>query len=76
MMLMLLGVSILPVVIGILLDYRLRTTPVFTLAAMFLGFNAGIVMIYRRIAVIYMQISPPDESAQQGIPSTVEETKL
>jgi F0F1-type ATP synthase assembly protein I len=58
-LLMLLAISILPVIIGILLDIRLQTTPVFTLAMMFLGFNAGIVIIYRRIAVIYMQISPP-----------------
>lgn len=59
-LLMLLGIAILPVIIGILLDWRLRTTPIITLAMMFLGFNVGIVMIYRRIAVIYMQIAPPD----------------
>ncbi len=66
MLLMLLGISILPVVIGILLDWRLRTAPIITLAMMFLGFNAGIVMIYRRIGVIYMQIAPltPDEKSQ------------
>ncbi len=72
MMLMLLGITILPVIIAILIDHRLHTTPVFTLAAMFLGFNAGIVMIYRRIAVIYMQISPLDE---QGNTNTSEDSK-
>lgn len=65
MVLMLLGIAILPVVIGIVLDWRLRTSPVITLAMMFLGFNLGIVTIYRRIALVYLQLAPPDPSAEQ-----------
>jgi hypothetical protein len=71
-LLILLAVAILPVIIGILLDWRLHTSPIITLAMMFLGFNIGIVAIYRRVAVIYMQISPPDK---KEIPNTSEEIK-
>jgi hypothetical protein len=67
MMLMLLGIAVLPVIIGILLDNRLHTTPIITLAMMFLGFNLGIVTIYRRIAVLYLQISPPDPVAESHV---------
>lgn len=66
MLIMLLGIAVLPVVIGIILDWRLRTTPVITLAMMFLGFNLGIVTIYRRIALVYLQLAPPDPIAGQG----------
>lgn len=71
-LLILLAIAILPVIIGILLDRRLHTSPIITLAMMFLGFNIGIVTIYRRVAVIYMQISPPDK---KEIPNTSEEIK-
>lgn len=70
MILLLFGIAILPVIIGILLDWRLRTAPIITLAMMFLGFNIGIVTIYRRIAVIYMQISPPDQVAAKATGET------
>lgn len=63
MLLMLLGIAILPVVMGILLDWRLHTTPLITLAMMFLGFNLGIVTIYRRIALVYSELAPPDPVA-------------
>ncbi len=61
-----LAVAILPVVIGILLDWRMRTAPVVTLSMMLLGFNLGIVVIYRRIGGIYLQLAPPepDEKSQ------------
>jgi F0F1-type ATP synthase assembly protein I len=65
MLLSLLGIAILPVIIGILLEWRLRTSPVITLAMMFLGFNLGIVTIYRRIALLYLQLAPPDPVAEQ-----------
>jgi hypothetical protein len=71
-LLLLLAVAILPVILGILLDVRLQTFPIITLAVMFLGFNVGIVTIYRRIATIYMQISPPDP---QEISNISEESK-
>lgn len=63
--LVLLAVAVLPVIIGILLDHQFHTTPFITLAMMFLGFNTGIVAIYRRVMVIYFQISPPE---QEGNP--------
>ena len=66
--LILLAVAILPVIIGILLDHRFHTSPIITLAMMFLGFNAGIVSIYRRVAVIYFQISPPDKEGNPKNP--------
>jgi F0F1-type ATP synthase assembly protein I len=61
-----LSFAILPVIIGVLLDWRFRTTPIITLAMMFLGFNLGIVAIYRRIGGIYLQLAPPepDEKSQ------------
>ena len=64
-LLILLAISFLPVIIGILLDHRLHTTPIITLSMMFLGFNAGIVAIYRRVTVIYLKLSPP---TQEGNP--------
>ena len=64
-LLILLAVAILPVLIGILLDRRLHTSPVITLAMMFLGFNAGIVAIFRRVSAMYIKLSPPD---QEGNP--------
>ena len=71
-LLILLAIAVLPVIIAILLDQRFHTFPLITLAMMFLGFNLGIVAIYRRISVIYLQISPPDP---KDIPNTSEETR-
>jgi len=55
-----LAIAILPVIVGVLIDARLHTTPVVTLCMMFLGFNLGIIALYRRIAVIYSSLAPPE----------------
>lgn len=60
----LLAMTVLPVLTGMLLDHGLHTTPIITLAMMFIGFNLGIITIYRHIAVAYAQISPPDPAEQ------------
>jgi F0F1-type ATP synthase assembly protein I len=66
LLLVLFAVAVLPVIIGILLDWRLHTAPIITLGTMFLGFNLGILTIYRRIAVIYAQLAPPDQDKPES----------
>jgi hypothetical protein len=51
----LLTLSVLPVVLGILLDRRLGTSPFITLSMMLLSLNLGIYMVYRSVARIYKQ---------------------
>lgn len=60
------GLTIIPIILGVFLDWRLRTAPIITLAMMFLGLNLGIIAVYRRIGVIYLQLAPPetDETSQ------------
>ncbi len=60
LMLTVMGIAIIPVVFGILLDLRLGTAPIVTLTMMFLGLNLGIIAIYRRIGILYLQLAPPD----------------
>jgi hypothetical protein len=55
-----LGLAVIPVLVGIALDWRLQTAPVITLCMMLLGFNLGILTLYRRIAVVYARVAPPD----------------
>lgn len=54
----LLALSILPVLLAVLLDWRLHTFPVVTLFMLLLGLNLGIYTITRQVAVMYSQISP------------------
>lgn len=61
-----LAIAILPVIVGVLLDLRLHTAPVITLCMMFLGFNLGIIALYRRIAVIYANLAPADPANANG----------
>ena len=64
---MLLAFSILPVVIGILLDWRLHTSPIITLFMMLLGFNVGIVTIARNVGDRYSRaVVPETHSSQVG----------
>ena len=56
----LLAFSVLPVIIGILLDWRLHTSPIITLFMMLVGFNVGIVMIIRNVAEMYARIAPQE----------------
>ena len=54
------GFCFIPVLAGIFLDWRFGTAPIVTLTMMFLGLNLGIIAIYRRIGIIYLQLAPPD----------------
>ncbi|HZQ10408.1 MAG TPA: AtpZ/AtpI family protein [Anaerolineae bacterium] len=63
---MLLAFSILPVILGILLDWRLHTSPIITLFMMLLGFNVGIVTIARNIGDIYSHVAPETHSSRIG----------
>ncbi len=64
---MLLAFSILPVIIGILLDWRLHTSPIITLFMMLLGFNVGIVTIARNVGDMYSRaVVPETHSSQVG----------
>lgn len=54
------GFAFLPVILGVLLDWRIGTAPILTLMMMFLGLNLGIIAVYRRIGTIYLQLAPPD----------------
>lgn len=56
----LLGLSVLPVILGILLDGRFHTSPFLTLFMMFIGFNIGILTIARSVASVYARTSIPD----------------
>jgi F0F1-type ATP synthase assembly protein I len=56
----LLAFSVLPVILGILLDWRLHTSPIITLAMMLVGLNVGIVMITKNVAEMYARIVPQD----------------
>jgi len=67
-LLILLGIAILPVILGILVDRRLHSSPVLTMCLMFLGLNVGIVAVYRRIAILYLQIAPLEPVAQPTDP--------
>lgn len=66
--LLLLAVTILPVLFGIVLDHRQHTTPIITIAMMFIGFNLGTITIYRHITAVYTQISPLDPVASDVTP--------
>lgn len=57
----LLALSILPVVLGIVIDVRVHTFPLLTLVTMFFGFNVGIIMILRSVAGMYSRITLPDK---------------
>lgn len=52
----LLVVTVIPIVLGIALDHRFRTSPIITLSMMLLGLNIGIFTIARSIAAIYAQV--------------------
>jgi F0F1-type ATP synthase assembly protein I len=54
--LMLLSLSVLPVILGILVDLALETSPVVTLFMMLMGLNTGIFTIYRQVAEKYARL--------------------
>ncbi len=51
----LIAISVLPIVLGILLDSRLQTSPIITLSMMLLSLNLGIYMIYQTVSRVYKQ---------------------
>lgn len=53
----LLGVLILPVLLGIWLDSQLHTSPFITLFLIFFGTTMGTVAVFRRVAATYRQVA-------------------
>lgn len=63
----LLALSIFPIILGVLLDRRFQTSPIFTVFMLLLGLNLGIYTIARQVAALYLQISPiKPESASES----------
>ncbi len=58
----LLVVTVLPIMLGIVLDQRFRTSPIITLSMMLLGLNIGIFTIARSVAAIYARV---EENSQR-----------
>jgi F0F1-type ATP synthase assembly protein I len=53
----LLGVFILPVLLGIWLDSQLHTSPFLTLFLIFIGTTMGTVAVSRRVAATYREVA-------------------
>jgi F0F1-type ATP synthase assembly protein I len=52
----LVGITILPILLGLTLDRHFQLSPILTLSMMLLGLNLGIFTIARSVAAIYARI--------------------
>jgi F0F1-type ATP synthase assembly protein I len=59
-----LGLAVLPVGLGILLDRRMHTSPVITLFMLLLGFNLGIYTIARSVVAMYARVEAQTRTPQ------------
>lgn len=56
-------VSVLPIIMGIVLDRLFHTSPFITLSMMLLGLNLGIFTIARSVAAIYARVQETSQRA-------------
>jgi F0F1-type ATP synthase assembly protein I len=59
-----LGLAVLPVGLGILLDRSMHTSPVITLFMLLLGFNLGIYTIARSVVAMYARVEAQTRTPQ------------